>query len=142
MVRMENVKNESRGWCRACESVMPGSEAGGGDGLICLVCGESMVSESSMTPHQRALWKFIEWQRGVMARGEWGPSPGGAASELKCARATVDDLVRGGILERVEYEADGFKVIMISSRSIERAKDNMRRTGRWMGITGVHHEYE
>ena len=110
--------------------------------LICPSCGEAMVAESDMTPRQRALWKFIQWGHGVMARKQWGPSPGGAAGDLGCSRATVDDLVRVGILERNEYDADGHKFIMISSRSIERAKDNMKRTGRWTGIPGEHHEYE
>lgn len=121
---------------------MPAADPTESGELICPSCGEAMVSESEMTPRQRSLWRFMQWSNGVMARKQWGPSPGGAAGELRCSRATVDDLVRVGILERNEYEEDGHKFIMISSRSIERAKDNMRRTGRWTGIPGEQHEYE
>lgn len=121
---------------------MPASDESSRGYLICAQCGERMVAEHEMTAHQRHCWEMIQWQQGVMARGQWGPSPGGAAAELGCSRATVDDLVSAGILERNEFPVGNQFLVLISERSIKRALDNKKRTGRWTGIPGEHHEYE
>ncbi|MBX3358884.1 MAG: hypothetical protein KF745_10695 [Phycisphaeraceae bacterium] len=116
------------GWCRECERVRRSSDD---LDLICSSCGESMVASGKMTQAQREAEKFSKWADDVMERGLWGPSPGGAAGELKCSRAHIDMLVAAGVLERVTYDAGGHFMIMISQRSIEGAKQNKRQTGSW-----------
>lgn len=76
---------------------------------------------------------FMAWCKAVKERGEWGPSPGGACQALGCSRAMVDTLVKAGVLVRNEYrEKDGtISNIRISTRSIEQAKANKRKTGKW-----------
>lgn len=86
--------------------------------------------------------KFMKWCREVHRRGEWGPSPGGAANKLGCSRAMVDRLVAAGVLVRNEYMHEGYydpeakkmplgKQIIISRASIEKAKQNKETTGKW-----------
>jgi len=43
----------------------------------------------------------------------------------------VDKLVDRGILEKSVYDKDGHYVVLISSRSIEKAKENKKNTGKW-----------
>jgi hypothetical protein len=78
---------------------------------------------------------FERWCREVRERGEWGPSPGGAAQRLRCSRAMVDQLVARGVLVRNEFVEDDGTVsnIRISSRSIVKALENKDVTGRWTG---------
>ncbi len=131
----------SKGWCDNCaESKDLDADLDAAD-VDCEVCGVRLKAMSRVTESDRAAGRFMDWMRSVSAGGMWGVSPGGAAAELKCGRATIDDLVRLGVLERSEYDADGHYVILISSRSIERAKENKRVTGRWSGFPGAKHEY-
>jgi len=116
------------GWCKACEAMR---QSGDGQGLECPDCGEPLIASARMTSAQNSIAKFTEWLRQVHAEGKSGPSPGGAAAELKCSRANIDMLVAADVLERVEYDEGGHRVIMISQRSIEKAKRNKKETGSW-----------
>lgn len=139
MTRMSDVY---RGWCRECAAM---KEIEDGADRECPDCGCALKAQSEITPADRAAERYMNWLRSVMRDGKWGVSPGGAAGELKCARATIDDLVRVGVLERVEYEDKRFpmhKTVMISWRSIEQAKKNFEQTGRWTGKPGQKHEYK
>lgn len=126
--------DELRGWCNECAAVRDAGEGSFEGELYCEVCGELMKATSKITASDLAAGRFMDWMRKVMAEGKWGPSPGGAAGMLKCGRATIDDLARRGVLERSEYNAEGHHVIMISERSIQRAQENKRQTGRWTGL--------
>lgn|GEM_PF-6572206 len=77
--------------------------------------------------------KFMAWCKAVHDRGEWGPSPGGAAMVLGCSRAMVDRLVAAGVLVRNDYpESDvKFRNIRISRASILKAQQNKKTTGKW-----------
>ena len=61
----------------------------------------------------------------------WGPSPGGAVAELHCERSMIDKLADRGILEKSIYDRDGHYVVMISARSIKKAKENKAKRGKW-----------
>jgi hypothetical protein len=61
----------------------------------------------------------------------WGPSPGGAVAELRCERSMIDKLADRGILEKSIYDRDGHYVVMISARSIKKAKENKAKRGKW-----------
>jgi hypothetical protein len=67
----------------------------------------------------------------VHKKGLWGPSPGGAVAELGCDRSMVDKLAARGILEKSVYERDGHYLVMISERSIKKAKENKAKRRKW-----------
>jgi hypothetical protein len=60
-----------------------------------------------------------------------GPSPGGAVAELHCDRSMIDKLADCGILEKSVHDRDGHYVVMISERSIKKAKENKTKRGKW-----------
>lgn len=103
----------------------------------CPHCGERMIRFKDLGPGYKSAVKFWLWSREMMDRQLGGPSPGGAAGELECSRAMVDKLVDLGVLERCEYNEDGHRVVMISSRSIEAAKEAKAIRGRWTDATVV-----
>jgi hypothetical protein len=74
-----------------------------------------------------------KWLGEVAESGLSGPSPGGAAGELGCSRAMIDQLVDAGVLERTEFNGPSAKIILISARSIEKAKRKRKETGTWTG---------
>ena len=76
---------------------------------------------------------FEEWVEDVRGRKQWGPSPVEAQRILGCGRANVDALVERGVLECNEYERDGHKLIVISWRSLKKAKENKRKYGSYTG---------
>ena len=78
--------------------------------------------------------KLLGWVALRVEAGDWGPSPGEAAKLLGCARATVDDLVRIGALERLECSVRGHRVVVISQRSIDDALVSYQETGCWSGV--------
>lgn len=77
------------------------------------------------------MFAFHVWMDEVRTSRKWGPSPGGAASELHCDRSMIDKLAERGILEKSVYKKDGHYVVMISSRSIKKAKENKQKRGKW-----------
>ncbi len=122
-----------KGWCNNCGFVRSATDFSEESEMFCEECGDRMKPTTQMSAGERATSRFMEWMSQVADDGKWGLSPGGAAGELKCSRATIDDLVRRGVLEKSEYNADGHHVILISERSILKAKENKKRTGRWTG---------
>jgi rRNA maturation endonuclease Nob1 len=125
---MSYSEGESWGWCKACEQMRQAADA---DALECPDCGERMVASARMNQTQRDAAAFSAWMAKVIDEGKWGQSPGGAAAELKCSRANIDMLVAAGVLERSDYDMMGGKIIIISQRSVEKAKRNKKETGSW-----------
>ena len=119
-------------WCKACEHLQ---QVEAGDDAVCEECGDMMVAVSRLSAAEREFVRYGEWCREVRQRGEWGPSPGGAAGELGCTRPMIDYLVRMGVLIRNEYDAaEGYtRTVIISEKSIKEAKENRVRTGNWTG---------
>jgi hypothetical protein len=52
-------------------------------------------------------------------------------AKLKCDRSMVDKLADRGILEKSVYDRDGHYVVIISSRSIAKAKENKEKRKKW-----------
>lgn len=77
------------------------------------------------------MFAFQDWMDELHKADKWGPSPGGAASALGCDRSMVDKLADRGILEKSVYDRDGHYVVMVSDRSIKRARENKKRRGKW-----------
>jgi len=90
-----------------------------------------MKRKSELNREERSIFAFQEWSDEVWTSGKWGPSPGGAAANLKCERSMIDKLADRGILEKSVYKRDGHYVVMISRRSIEKAKENKDKRGKW-----------
>ena len=90
-----------------------------------------MKTLTGLSKTDRGALTFQDWSEGVAACGKWGPSPGGAVAELGCDRSMIDKLVERRILEKSVYDRDGIYVVMISSRSIEKAKQNKQLRGKW-----------
>jgi len=87
--------------------------------------GETQQTGSS------AVDRLLGWLEWVRKDGRDGPSPSQAASVLGCTRSMVGALVRRGILERSVYEEDGYGIVVISQRSIDRAVTSKKETGCW-----------
>ena len=77
------------------------------------------------------MFTFQAWLDEVWMSGKTGPSPGGAASALRCDRSMIDKLADRGILEKSVYKRDGHYVVMVSTRSINKAKENKEKRGKW-----------
>lgn len=77
--------------------------------------------------------EFTAWIETVKARGDWGPSPGGACQLLGCSRPMVDKLVKRGVLVRNEHRNRHGQIdyVCISEASIKRALQNKLETGMW-----------
>lgn len=127
----EPKPERERGWCTECGHAEPSHESAPPDVLICPACGGEMKSLDYLTKTERSALAFQEWMDEPHRGDKWGPSPGGAASELKCDRSMIDKLADRGILEKSVYERDGHHVVMISDRSIKRAKENKKKRGKW-----------
>ena len=80
---------------------------------------------------ERSLLSFQDWMDDLHKKGLWGPSPGGAVAELGCDRSMINKLADRGILEKSVYDKDGHYVVMISERSIKKAKQNKAKRGKW-----------
>src|SRR4051812_18321986 len=122
---------QERGWCDPCckaEFPLPDYLPGI---LACPRCREQMKRKSELNRDERAAFDFHVWMDEVWTAGKWGPSPGGAASKLHCDRSMIDKLADRGILEKSVYKHDGQYVVMISSRSIAKAKENKEKRGKW-----------
>ena len=86
---------------------------------------------TNLTKTESAALSFQDWSEEVYRSGKWGPSPGGAVAALGCDRSMIDKLVDRGILEKSTYDRDGHYVVMISRRSIDKAKENKKTRGKW-----------
>lgn len=125
-----NETGRERGWCSHCEHLnYPAAEYP--DEFWCPECGETMKSLDSLTKAEAEQARFFEWMEDVHESGKWGPSPGGACAELRCDRSMIDKLAERGILEKSVYDRDGHHIVMISRRSIEKARENKELRGKW-----------
>ena len=127
---MTGKKKRFRGWCINCGTAHYGTPS---NNRICEVSGEILKPLDSITPEEKAMVDMQDWLAAVCKSGKNGPSPGGAAKELGCHRSMIDRLVGMGILEKSEFSFKGQKLIVISKRSLEIAKENRKKTGNWTG---------
>lgn len=127
----EPMPERERGWCKECGQAELSNKSAPPDLLICPLCNGEMKSLNNLTRSERAKLAFQDWMDEVHKADKWGPSPGGAASELRCDRSMIDKLAERGILEKSVYDRDGHYVVMISVRSIKRAKENKNKRGKW-----------
>jgi hypothetical protein len=132
-----NDKREKLGWCRECggfQDAHPDSLPGE---PLCVGCGAVLKRYEELPAGDQANYRFQKWFADVVRAGMNGPSPGGAASTLGCHRSMIDKLVERGVLERSMYDKDGFFVVLISGRSLDKAKENKKKTGKWTGSEEV-----
>lgn len=126
-----DTEEKNAGWCRECggfQRAHPDSQPGE---PLCVGCGSVLRSYEELPSGEQANYRFQKWFSDVVRAGMNGPSPGGAASNLGCHRSMIDKLVDRGVLEKSMYDKDGFFVVLISERSIEKAKANKEKTGKW-----------
>ena len=88
---------------------------------------------SELTEEEKAMVDMQDWFAKVCRNDLNGPSPIGAAEELRCSRSMIDRLVERGVLEKSEFTFKDRSVIIISRRSVAQAKENRLRTGNWTG---------
>lgn len=127
---MDETKRE-RFWCGACGRANYPHESSAPDNPICPDCGAEMKSLRSLTRTERVAFALQDWLGDVYTSGKAGPSPGGAAVQLGCDRSMIDKLAERGILEKSVYDRDGHYIVMISDRSIKKAKENKEKRGKW-----------
>lgn len=126
-----NPDTVKRGWCYRCNHTS--WPATGAKKSNCYRCGERLTSEQKLPRHLQKLFRFQSWEDDVWLRGLGGTTPGGAAAVLGCSRVMVIKLCRMDVLERTVYDEDGYYGSYISFRSIERALENKKTTGKWTG---------
>ena len=132
-------------WCRACENVRmfgdgvadsagepvsSDAEARGAD-LVCEECGGPLADSVPASDKQKV--EYMRWLRECHRKNVVGPSPGGAAGQLKVSRARVYSLVEQGVLERTDCPVEGYPTVFISQRSINARKrqiEEMRNAGK------------
>lgn len=124
-------RERKRGWCGECgiawePLVDPSTSA-----WLCPRCRGPMKRKRELSGDEKSAFVFQAWLDEVWTDEKWGPSPGGAASKLECDRSMIDKLAERGILEKSVYKKDGQYVVMISSRSIAKAKENKEKRGKW-----------
>lgn len=122
---------QERGWCAECGIAWPPDVDSATGAWKCPRCHGPMRKKNEVKRDERSAFAFQVWIDEVWCSGKWGPSPGGAASKLQCDRSMIDKLAERGILEKSVYSYDGQYVVMISSRSIEKAKENKEKRGKW-----------
>jgi hypothetical protein len=76
---------------------------------------------------------FQAWFAEILRKGADGLSAMGAAAQLGCHRSMIDRLVDRGVLEKNEFTFKDRNIVVISQRSLERAKQNRECTGNWTG---------
>ena len=131
MEEQKTNPERERGWCNECGQAEYSDENSPAGALICSDCGSEMKPLNRLNRTESAAFKFQEWCSKVASEGKWGPSPGGAAAKLGCDRSMIDKLADRGILEKSVYDNDGHYVVMISDRSIKKAKENKTKRGKW-----------
>jgi hypothetical protein len=123
-----------RGWCPHCGGLSHAArERAKTSGLECQVCGDTMKPLGELTEEERAMVDMQEWFSKVCRSGLNGPSPTMAAEQLGCSRSMIDRLVERDVLEKSEFSFKDRTVVIISRRSLEKAKENRLRTGNWTG---------
>jgi hypothetical protein len=125
MIEREKI----RGWCGECGIAWPPVVEAGE--WLCPRCRGRMRRKGELKRDEKRVFEFQAWLDDLSINGKWGPSPGGAASELHCDRTMIDKLADRGILEKSAYRYDGQLIVMISSRSIDKAKENKAKRGKW-----------
>jgi predicted RNA-binding Zn-ribbon protein involved in translation (DUF1610 family) len=123
------------GYCYKCGQTSWPPESG--DQSVCAACGDRLVPRGELSRTLRKVFDFQSWSNGLSVRGLSGLSPGGAAEELGCHRTMIDKLADMGVLEKSVYNKDGFFVVEISARSIDKAIENKKLTGKWTGTGEV-----
>jgi hypothetical protein len=131
MDEIEREEERERFWCEECGEANFPHETSAPDNPICPGCGSEMKSLRNLSKNERSMLAFQDWMDELHAKDLWGPSPGGAVAELHCDRSMIDKLADRGILEKSVYDRDGHYVVMISSRSIKKAKENKAKRGKW-----------
>lgn len=127
----EGQARQERFWCAECGEANFPHEDSAPDNPICPGCGSEMKELRRLSKTERSLLSFQDWMDDLHKKGLWGPSPGGAVAELGCDRSMIDKLADRGILEKSVYDKDGHYVVMISERSIKKAKQNKAKRGKW-----------
>jgi hypothetical protein len=128
------VKKAMRGWCANCGGLSHAvTQEAKTASLKCQACGGPLKPLSQLTEEEKAMADMQAWFAKVCRSGVNGPSPTMAAEELGCHRSMIDRLVERGILEKSEFTFKDRSVIIISRRSLEKAKENRLRTGNWTG---------
>ena len=123
-----------RGWCPNCGGLSAAALEGAQTGrLTCQVCGDGMKPLSELTEEEKAMADMQKWFAKVCRSGLNGPSPTVAAEQLGCSRSMIDRLVERDILEKSEFVFKDRTVVIISRRSLEKAKENRVKTGNWTG---------
>lgn len=123
-------------WCRSCELIV--YEEGGDEleGLAeadwrCPQCENRITPVAKLSSSEKISLRAQVWFRELRRRGLHGFSPGGAANKLGCHRTMIDKLADMGVLEKSVYDRDGIFMVFISDRSIRRAMQSKRETGKW-----------
>jgi len=93
------------------------------DELLCAGCGEAVQSWVPVNDKNKAL--FMRWMHECHRKNLIGPSPGGAANQLRVSRARIYSLVAEGVLERTDCEVEGYQATFISQRSINARKQQL-----------------
>jgi hypothetical protein len=127
---MDEIERE-RFWCRECGRASFPDESSAPGNPLCPGCGSEMKPLRNLSRTERSLLAFEDWMEELHKNGLWGKSPGGAAAELGCERSMIDKLAERGILEKSVYDRDGHYVVMISERSVKKAKENKEKRGKW-----------
>jgi len=123
-----------RGWCSNCGALSYAARQGAKTaGLTCRVCGDTLKPLSELTEEEKAMADMQAWFAKVCRDDLNGPSPIGAAEDLRCSRSMIDRLVERSVLEKSEFCFKDRKVVIISRRSVAKAKENRLRTGNWTG---------
>jgi hypothetical protein len=130
-IEQEQEPERERFWCEECGRASFPHEDSAPDNPLCPGCGNEMKELHRLSKTERSLLAFQDWMDEVHRNGMWGPSPGGAVAELHCDRSMIDKLADRGILEKSVYDRDGHYVVMISDRSIKKAKENKAKRGKW-----------
>ena len=128
------AKNAMRGWCDYCGGLSHAApQEAKAAGLTCQMCGGPLKPLSELTEEEKAMADMRAWFAKVCRSDVNGPSPTMAAEELGCSRSMIDRLVERGILEKSEFRFKDRTVVIISRRSLAKAKENRLRTGNWTG---------
>jgi hypothetical protein len=130
-IERENESEQEKFWCGECGRANYPHESSAPDEPLCPGCGSEMKPLNRLTGNERAAFALQDWSEEVASSGKWGPSPGGAASDLHCDRSMIDKLCERGILEKSIYSRDGHYIVIISRRSIKKAKENKEKRGKW-----------
>ena len=121
-----------RGWCDYCGIAWPPRVDESTGQWLCPRCPRPMKRPNELKSRdEKRAFRLNTWLDEVWMAGKWGPSPGGAASDLHCDRSMIDKLSERGILEKSVYDRDGHYIVMISTRSVDKAKENKKLRGKW-----------